>query len=66
MFELRVKLPVQKDLCIRLMDYDLVGADDLIGETWIDLENRVLSRHRATQGLQPVFNQYILHEYTRL
>ena len=33
------------------MDWDLIGSDDLIGETHIDLENRFYSRHRATCGI---------------
>lgn len=51
MFEIKITLPNQKDLCIRIKDYDLIGGDDLIGETWIDLENRFLTKHRAICGL---------------
>lgn len=58
MFEFKVVLPLQKDLCIRAKDYDFIGTDEVIGETWIDLENRVLSKYRATCGLPAVYNEY--------
>ncbi|KAI8430629.1 hypothetical protein MSG28_000832 [Choristoneura fumiferana] len=38
-------------LTIQVLDWDLLGSDDMIGETKIDLENRFYSRHRATCGL---------------
>ena len=38
-------------LSVQVYDWDLVGMDDLIGETKIDLENRYYSRHRATCGI---------------
>ncbi len=57
MFELNVTLPQQKDLCVRIIDYDLIGSDDTIGETWIDLENRFLTKHRATCGLPAAYNE---------
>ncbi|TGZ59558.1 hypothetical protein CRM22_009034 [Opisthorchis felineus] len=51
MFELKCRLPVEKDLRIRVMDYDMIGANDTIGETYIDLENRRLTKYRATCGI---------------
>lgn len=51
MFEMTTVLPLYKDLVVRVMDYDLVSSDDLIGETCIDLENRMLTRHRASCGI---------------
>ncbi|XP_062502177.1 myoferlin-like isoform X2 [Corticium candelabrum] len=50
-FELKATLPVDHELKIQLKDYDLISADDLIGETVIDLENRYLTKHRATVGI---------------
>ena len=51
MFEFNAKIPVEKDLTITVMDYDLISSDDLIGQTVIDLENRCLTKHRAICGL---------------
>ena len=43
-------------LTVQVVDWDLVGADDLIGETRIDLENRFYSRHRATCGVANTYD----------
>ncbi|KAJ8004431.1 hypothetical protein DPEC_G00135640 [Dallia pectoralis] len=50
-FEMQATFPNESLLTVLIYDYDLVGTDDLIGETQIDLENRFYTRHRATCGL---------------
>ncbi|XP_023143218.3 fer-1-like protein 4 isoform X3 [Amphiprion ocellaris] len=50
-FELTVSFPLETELVVTVMDHDLVGADDVIGETRVDLENRFYSHHRASCGL---------------
>ncbi|XP_048364575.1 fer-1-like protein 6 isoform X2 [Sphaerodactylus townsendi] len=59
-FELQATFPKESLLSVLIYDYDLIGSDDLIGETKIDLENRFYSRHRATCGLQ---SQYEIEGY---
>ena len=55
MFEFTATIPVVKDLKIAVMDYDFMGRDDLIGETQIDLEQRMLSRHFAMCGCSETY-----------
>ncbi|XP_070695599.1 fer-1-like protein 4 [Pempheris klunzingeri] len=50
-FEFTVSFPLGTDLVVTVVDHDLVGADDIIGETRVDLENRFYSRHRPSCGL---------------
>ncbi|XP_014771959.1 otoferlin isoform X1 [Octopus bimaculoides] len=50
-FEIEATFPVESLLLVQVYDWDLVGLDDLIGESKIDLENRFYSRHRATCGI---------------
>ena len=45
-FEIEASFPQDSVLTLQLLDWDLLGSDDLIGETKIDLENRFYSRHR--------------------
>uniref|UniRef100_A0AAQ4NV40 Fer-1 like family member 4 n=1 Tax=Gasterosteus aculeatus aculeatus TaxID=481459 RepID=A0AAQ4NV40_GASAC len=49
--EFTVSFPLETELVVTVMDHDLIGADDVIGETRVDLENRFYSRHRASCGL---------------
>ncbi|XP_022096608.1 dysferlin-like isoform X4 [Acanthaster planci] len=51
MFEIKTFLPVYKDLTVSVWDHDLLSKDDIIGETVIDLENRFLTKYRASCGL---------------
>lgn len=50
-FEIEAVFPQDSMLTIQVLDWDLVGSDDLIGETRIDLENRFYSKHRANCGI---------------
>ncbi len=54
-FEFQARIPVEKDLKIKVMDYDMVSSDDHIGETVIDLENRLLSLSHAIAGLPSTY-----------
>ncbi|XP_009694633.1 PREDICTED: fer-1-like protein 4, partial [Cariama cristata] len=54
--ELTVSFPMESELTVAIFDHDLVGSDDLIGETKIDLENRFYSKHRANCGVASQYN----------
>ncbi|CAH0716714.1 unnamed protein product, partial [Brenthis ino] len=56
-FEIEATFPQDSMLTIQVLDWDLLGSDDLIGETKIDLENRFYSRHRATCGLPTKYEE---------
>ncbi|XP_077187228.1 otoferlin isoform X6 [Paroedura picta] len=59
-FDIEATFPMESMLTVAIYDWDLVGSDDLIGETKIDLENRYYSKHRATCG---VSGTYSIHGY---
>nr|XP_012219690.1 PREDICTED: otoferlin-like isoform X2 [Linepithema humile] len=56
-FEIEATFPQDSLLTVQVIDWDLVGTDDMIGETKIDLENRFYSRHRATCGLAKKYDE---------
>ena len=55
MYEFDAVFPMDSILKIQVMDYDMFSADDLIGETTIDLENRFYSKHRATCAIADTY-----------
>ncbi|XP_005400490.1 PREDICTED: otoferlin isoform X5 [Chinchilla lanigera] len=59
-FDIEASFPMESMLTVAVYDWDLVGTDDLIGETRIDLENRFYSKHRATCGIAQT---YSIHGY---
>ncbi|XP_076264991.1 otoferlin-like isoform X1 [Rhynchophorus ferrugineus] len=56
-FEIEATFPQDSLLTVQIYDWDLVGSDDMVGETKIDLENRFYSKHRATCGLSEKFEE---------
>ncbi|KAM4622831.1 fer-1-like protein 4 [Discoglossus pictus] len=61
-FELTISFPMESEILISVFDHDLVGSDDLIGETKLDLENRFYSNHRANCGIA---SQYDVDGYNK-
>lgn len=59
-FDIEATFPMDSTLTVSIYDWDLVGTDDLIGETKIDLENRYYSKHRATCGISSSYAMYVL------
>ncbi|UMM11012.1 hypothetical protein L5515_000510 [Caenorhabditis briggsae] len=56
--DVTVTIPLEKDLKITVMDKRRILTDQEIGSTTIDLENRLLTKWRATCGLS---GQYTVH-----
>ncbi|XP_069089785.1 otoferlin isoform X3 [Pleurodeles waltl] len=57
-FDIEATFPMESMLTVAVYDWDLVGTDDLIGETKIDLENRYYSKHRATCGISQTYSTH--------
>ncbi|XP_019853166.1 PREDICTED: fer-1-like protein 6 isoform X2 [Amphimedon queenslandica] len=57
MFELSATLPLDHTLKIQVLDHDYGSRDDFIGQTEIDIENRFISRYRASCGIPETFSK---------
>ncbi|XP_037668816.1 LOW QUALITY PROTEIN: otoferlin [Choloepus didactylus] len=57
-FDIEASFPMESMMTVAVYDWDLVGTDDLIGETKIDLENRFYSKHRATCGIAQAYSTH--------
>ncbi|XP_056626816.1 myoferlin isoform X1 [Triplophysa dalaica] len=55
LFEMTCFLPQDKDLKIAIYDFDLLSRDEKVGETVIDLENRLLSYFGSYCGLPQTY-----------
>ena len=51
-FEFEAVIPFDTTVRVAVMDWDMLSGDDLIGETFIDIENRFYSKHRPSCGIQ--------------
>lgn len=56
-FERVISFPECSMMKVRIMDYDRIGKNELIGETTIDIESRYFSKHRAHCGLPKQYNK---------
>ena len=54
----RIAIKILFSVLIKVMDHDILGSDDMIGQTAIDLESRFYSPHRAVCGLAQTYYRY--------
>eukprot|EP01113_Clastostelium_recurvatum_P029777 TRINITY_DN359_c0_g1_i2.p1 TRINITY_DN359_c0_g1~~TRINITY_DN359_c0_g1_i2.p1 ORF type:complete len:700 (+),score=238.67 TRINITY_DN359_c0_g1_i2:262-2100(+) len=60
-YELPVTLPGDSELSVAVWDADRLGSDELIGETTIDLENRIFSQDWTKLSQKPIEYRDLYH-----
>ena len=65
MFEFKTVLPGASHLQIQVWDKDLLVKDDLIGETYIDLENRYFSKRFRKLSNIPIETRPLYHPLSK-
>ena len=60
--EFKALIPFDYQVRVAIYDWDMLGGDDLIGETFVDIENLFYSKHRPKCGIQ---KDYIPHGYAQ-
>eukprot|EP01017_Pseudomicrothorax_dubius_P045811 TRINITY_DN7982_c0_g1_i1.p1 TRINITY_DN7982_c0_g1~~TRINITY_DN7982_c0_g1_i1.p1 ORF type:complete len:406 (+),score=138.25 TRINITY_DN7982_c0_g1_i1:307-1524(+) len=66
LFEIKTTLPGPSELEIEVWDWDQIGADDFIGRTKIDLENRFFSRKYRKLKDVPIETHSLYHPASSL
>lgn len=66
MFEFKTILPGASQLNIQVWDKDFLVRDDLIGETFIDLENRYFSKRFRKLSNVPIETRALYHPLSKL
>lgn len=54
-YDVEMTIPQETELTVALYDHDNLNSDDLVGETVIDIEDRLLARCEALNGLPQTF-----------
>ena len=61
-FEFNAVMPFDYMVRVQIFDWDMLSGDDLIGETYVDIENLFYSKHRPSCGIQ---KNYFTHGYAK-
>ena len=58
-FEFEATFPFDNIVTVSVWDWDMLGSDDMIGQTKIDIESRFYSKHRPSCGVALDYCPYV-------